>query len=228
MTIHFHRSVEKLKKRILALSAVVEDSVQKSVFAIERLDPEVAKEVYRIDEKIDQMEVEIEEECLKILALYQPVAVDLRFIVAVLKINSDLERIGDYAVNIAGRALSLTKMGELPISFEFQEICSRTVEMLHLSLDALIQMDASIAQTVLMLDDQVDEIDNQIRDLILDAVRKYPEKSDILINYFSASHCFERIADCTTNIAEDVIYMSQGVIVRHGVRQSGLAENGET
>lgn len=224
MTIHFQKSVEQLKKRILALSVVVEEAVQKSVHAIGRLDIEVAREVVRNDAKIDQIEVEIEEECLKILALYQPVAVDLRFIVAVLKINSDLERIGDYAVNIAERAIALTDLGELPISIDFQQLCTKTLEMLHMSLDALVKMDPKCAARVMELDDAVDKIDVDIRDRILSAVHEFPDKSDILINYFSASHCFERIADCTTNIAEDVIYMCQGIIVRHG----GVGDHGDT
>ncbi len=222
MSMHLIREMESLKRMILSLSAIVEENVQKAVSSIENRDAALAEEVRETDIQIDQLEIEVEEECLKALALHQPVAVDLRFIVAVLKINNDLERVGDLAVNIAERAISLCSLPETPVTLNFGEICRKTLEMLRISLDALMNMDVQRAQEVLTLDDQVDALDQEIHARVLDAIRENPKWVDTLITYRAASRHLERIADYTTNIAEDVIYMIEGWIVRHGAgREEG-------
>ncbi len=216
MSMHLIREIEQLKRQILSLSAVVEESVQKAVSAIENRDAALARAVIEADYQIDRMEIEVEEDCLKTLALHQPVAGDLRFIVAVLKINNDLERIGDMAVNIAERAETLCELPEIPVALSFQEISLRTRDMLRMSLDALMTMDVKRAQEVLTMDAAVDAIDRRIHRQVLEAIRAHPDLAEPLITHRAACRHLERIADHATNMAEDVIYMIEGWIVRHG------------
>jgi len=217
MTQHMQRELDNLKKMILALSAVAEESVQKAARSIETLDVPLAEEVIGSDDLVDQMEVDLEEECLKILALHQPVAIDLRFIIAVLKINNDLERIADLAVNIAERAVGLSGIGRVEIPFDFAGMARRAETMLNMSLDALVQLDTGIAHQVIALDDEVDAIHSANYGLIKAQILARPETLDALIQHLSLSRHLERIADLATNIAEDVIYMIDGVIVRHSL-----------
>lgn len=227
MSMHLTREIESLKKMILSLSAVVEESVRKAVWAIEKMDPDLANEVVAGDIEIDRMEVEVEEACLKALALHQPVAVDLRFIVAVLKINNDLERIGDLAVNIASRALFLCEHPRKATPFDFSDMCHKTLDMLRLSLDSLMTMSVERATKVLSLDDEIDEINRQAIQHTFDRVREKPQDVEALFSYLYASRILERIADHATNIAEDVIYMTEGWIVRHGAGESDGRDAGE-
>ena len=216
MSMHLTREIESLKKMILSLSAIVEESVQKAVWSIEKMDANLANEVLETDLEIDRIEVEVEEACLKTLALHQPVAVDLRFIIAVLKINNDLERIGDLAVNIASRTLFLCEKPRQATPFDFSELCQKTLNMLQTSLDSLMTMSVEKANQVLTLDDEIDEINRQVFVQTFERVREKPEDVEVLFSYLSASRILERIADHATNIAEDVIYTSEGWIVRHG------------
>jgi len=215
MTIHLQREIERLKKHILRLSAVVEESVHRAVKSLEERDSYLAQLVMESDFEIDKMEVEIEEECLKILALHQPVAVDLRFIVAVLKINNDLERIGDLAVNIAERAEFLASQERINIPFDFSGMARKAKSMLKRSLDALMKMDALLARGVCASDDEVDAMNRDMYMLVQEGIRSQPEHLESLIHVLSASRHLERIADHATNIAEDVLYMIKGEIVRH-------------
>ena len=223
MTEHFQREIEKLKQRILALSSVVENSVRLAMQALEEKNMELAKSVIDDDEKIDEMEVDVEEECLKILALHQPVAIDLRFIVATLKINNDLERIGDEAVNIAERAEFLASRPPLELHFEFAEMARASRTMLKESLDSLVNMDAQLARKVCNDDDVVDDLNREMFEAAQVGMQRDPEHMNEFIHLMSASRHLERIADLATNIAEDVIYMVEGRIVRHNkeiLRQS--------
>jgi phosphate transport system protein len=216
MTVHLQRSIEELKDRILTLSGVVEENVRQAVRSIENRDRDLAAAAIDADAKIDQLEMAVEEECLRILALYQPVAGDLRYIVAVLKINNDLERVGDLAVNIAKRAVFLSEQPDVGIPFAFGDICQKTLAMVRDSLDALMNRDVERARHVLLADDEVDDINRKMYQRIAAAVKDSPGKTEILLSYLSASRHLERIADYATNIAEDVIYLTQGEIVRHG------------
>ena len=216
MSQHFQREIERLKKKILALSAVVEESVRRAIRSVEERDTCLAQRVIKTDVEIDQTEIDVEEECLKILALHQPVAIDLRFIVAVLKINNDLERIGDMAVNIAERAVFLSTQDKLDIPFKLRDMAEKAQSMLRRSLDALVNLDSALALEVCAADDEVDDLFRIMYDHVKDGVAKQPENADSLINILSVSRYLERIADHATNIAEDVIYMVDGEIVRHG------------
>ena len=216
MSVHLHKAIESLKKRILALGALVEDSVSKALIAAEQCDMALAQQVIDGDTTIDMLEVEVEEECLKILALHQPVATDLRFIVAVLKINNDLERIGDLACNIASRArkmAALTAPAKSPIDFQGAE--SKVSTMLHKSLEALVNVDENLAKWVWAQDEQIDAINRSVHKQVLQALKESPDDAERLTLLLSVSRNLERIGDHSTNIAEDIIYMNSGEIVRH-------------
>lgn len=215
MSKHLQHEIDKLKKYLLSLSALVDESVSQAVMAIEKKDEALAHKVIEADDAIDQREVDVEEECLKILALHQPVAVDLRFIVAVMKIDSDLERIGDLSVNIAERAVFLAKQPLPDLAFNFKEMATKTQEMLRESIDALINLDPALAHQVCADDDAVDNLNREIYDKVKEAVHTHPAHVNALIHLLSASRHLERIADHATNIAEDVVYMIEGEIIRH-------------
>ncbi len=210
------RELERLKKRILSLGAMVEERVRMAIKSMGYQNAEFAEQVIRTDYEIDELEVDIEEECLKILALHQPVAVDLRFLAAVIKINNDLERIGDEAVNIAKCVNYMAKREKVGAPFEYTKMSEKAESMLKMSLDALVNLDLDLAFRVLTLDDEVDKIYGEIYDQIKDIIGRYPDRVGYLINMFLVARYLERIADHATNIAEEVIYLIEGEIVRHG------------
>ena len=216
MTKHFQRELEKIKKKILSLGAMVEERVRMAINAIEEFDGEIAKKIIFSDHEIDEMEVEVEEECLKIMALHQPVAVDLRFLVAVIKINNDLERIGDQAVNIAQRVKTITKKEGFDFIFDYSVMAEKAETMLKMSLDALVNLDDDLAFKVLLLDDEVDAKKKEAYHHIKTAISENPDNVSYLINLLLISRHLERLADHATNIAEEVIYMIEGEIIRHG------------
>lgn len=215
MTVHMLRELDKLKKMILALSAVVEESVQQGVLALVKRDEVLAHKVFDMGQQVNQMEVDLEEECLKILALHQPVAADLRFIVAVLKINNDLERINDLAENLANRALQLMDDVSIEPPFDVIKMSSAVEDILRKALDALVNLDERLARRTIQLDDEVDQLHKLSFTLVKEQIRQQPEHLDGLISYLSISRYLERIADLATNVAEDVIYLVDGRIVRH-------------
>ena len=215
MAAHLQREIENLKKEILTVGAMAEQSVREATQAIEDRDEYLARAVIEKDVNLDQKEVEVEESCLKILALHQPVAIDLRFIIASLKINSDLERVGDLAVNIAERAMFLASQPQVNIEFDFNTMATKAQEMLKKSLDALVTLNAGLAREVCACDDEIDAMNRQMYLTVQDAINTYPDQVEALIHLLSASRHLERIADHATNIAEDVIYMIEGEIVRH-------------
>ena len=225
---HLQRELESLKKYILSLGAMVEERVRKVIKALENRDSEIAEEVVNSDWEVDEFEVSIEEECLKILALHQPVAVDLRFICAVIKINNDLERIGDEAVNIAERVAYISKRPSVTIPVDYALMAEKTENMLKQSLDSLVNLDADLANKVRLSDDDVDDIHVENYDKVKAAIKVQPERVGALINLLQISRHLERIADHATNIAEEVIYMVEGVIHRHkknGYQPNSSGEN---
>lgn len=212
---HLQREIENLKKSLLNLGARVETVVHEAIRSIEERDVDLAQKIIEEDIEIDHTEVEVEEDCLKILALHQPVAIDLRFIVAVLKINNDLERIGDLAVNIAERSVYLASVPPIRVSFDFSGMSKKTEKMLNQSLDALVNMSSELAHEVCAEDDEVDSINRRMYIKIQESIKAHPDQIAPLIHLLSVSRHLERIADHATNIAEDVIYMIEGQIVRH-------------
>jgi phosphate transport system protein len=214
---HFQRELDKIKKMILSLGAIVEQRVERIKQAIADRNVDIAKEVIHLDYEIDEMEVEIEEECLKVIALHQPVATDLRFLVAVIKINNDLERIGDQAVNIAQRLVLIAKRPVAPFRFDYSVMADKAEAMLRMSLDSLVNQDIDVAIKVLQMDDDVDNIKDEAYDRIKQAlVDGVTTDIGYMINLLLISRHIERLADHATNIAEEVVYMIEGEIVRHG------------
>jgi phosphate transport system protein len=215
MTILMQKEFEKVKKGILTLSALVEESVNRSAKAAIERNRDVAQAVINSDGEIDAMEIDVEEECLKILALHQPVAADLRFIVAVLKINNDLERVGDLAVNVCENALAMSDLPPTKIPFDLAGMAEKVRLMVKESLDALVNLDEKTAGRVCVMDDEVDEINRQMYSQVKESILSHPNDIEALIHLLSISRHLERIADHATNIAQDIIYLIRGEIIRH-------------
>ena len=217
MSIHLQKALEGLRRKLSELASKVETSVQIAIEAVQQRDKELGHRVVAMDDTIDQMEIEVEEECLKILALHQPVAIDLRFIVAVLKLNNDLERIGDLSVNIAERAIyELSKHPEeTQTPLDFKHMGERVLAMVRNSLEALWEKNIDLAWQVCAADQEIDDLHKQMYSFVKEMIRKEPQSFDLLLPLLSVSRQLERIADHATNIAEDVIYMTTGAIVRH-------------
>lgn len=212
----FHLELEKLNKKLLNLTALVEDRVRRAALVIETHDCEQLQSIILSDYEIDEAEIDIEEDCLKILALHQPVASDLRFLVTVIKVNNELERIADIAVNIANRVSAIIKSPsrELVHDIDFSQMSDLVTRMLKMSLDALVNRDVALARQVFLLDDEVDAHRNHVYHAIKDIIRRHPEHPGGLINTYLLARHLERIADRTTNIAEETIYLVEGVITR--------------
>lgn len=223
MTKHFHRDMENLHRDLLALSAIVEEMIESATRALEEGNPKLAKQTIEMDEQVDDREVQIEETCLKMLALHQPVAVDLRRIATMLKANSDLERIADLAVNVAERAIALANHPEFSIPAQLKEMVDRATEMVRGALDAFVNLDAVAAARVCKSDDAVDRLNDAIIEDLHRQMHNNPALITPAMHCFSATRHIERIADHATNIAEDVIYLVQGDIVRHRHDESGAA-----
>lgn len=216
MSKHLQREIENLKKLFTKYSSLVEKNVTNAIESVIKLNGNLASEVIETDEQIDQMEVLIEEECLKILALHHPVAIDLRFIAAILRINNDLERVGDIAVYIARRTKHLIRQPtshKLPE--EFKIAADKAISMLKKSLAALMQLNINLAKETCEADDEVDLLCNKIYQTIKYMLRTYPDDIDPICDLLILPSRVERIADHATNIAEDIIYMVDGEIIRH-------------
>ena len=215
MSVHLQREINKLKQSLLSLCRMVENQVQLAVKALLDRDQSLAEQVEERDHEIDQREVEVEEDCLRVLALYQPVANDLRLIVAVLKINSDLERVGDLAVNIAHKAIAVVGESDVTVPDVLPDMAAKTQSMLHDSLDALVALDTRLAAGVCSRDDEVDQLKRTIRLEVEKRIETNPKHLRPLLRLLAVSRNLERIADSATNISEDVIYMVDGKIIRH-------------
>ena len=215
MAKHLDRDLDNLQRNLLALAGLVEAAIHKAIRALQERNPRLAQEVIGGDSQIDLEENHIEEECLKILALHQPVAIDLRRIAAAMMINIDLERMGDLAEEIAERAIHLSRPPLLSIPAKLQRMTDLTTMMVHQSLDAFVNLNTEQAKQVMRMDDEVDRYNSEIIQEIIRAMQKSPELIDASLSMFSATRHLERIADHATNIAEDVVYLVEGEIVRH-------------
>ena len=215
MAKHLQRDLGELKKELLASGSLVEEAVNQSIEALVNRRINLAEVVIEGDYQINQKENQMEEECLKILALHQPVAADLRFIISVLKVNNDLERIGDLAVNIAERAVYLSAHEPLKATLNFPRMADGARKMVRKSLDALIGMDANLARIVLTMDDEIDDLNREMYTTLQDLMHQSPECIERAVQTLSVSRYLERIADLSTNIAEDVVFMVEGELIRH-------------
>lgn len=204
-----------LQNRLLEMGGLVELSVRSSTRSLVERDETLARFVWDIESRINKMDIDIDEFATRLLALQQPVAKDLRFLTAAIKINSDLERMGDLAVNIAQRSLSLIHRAEIKPLIDIPHM-SRIVEsMVHMSLDAFVNRDPELAQTVLLSDDEVDDLKNAVYKELLEMTEKGGVSVPAAFDLIFVAHNLERVADHATNIAEDVLFLIKGIDVRH-------------
>lgn len=215
MSIHLTRDLEELHRDIISMCAMVEDLIHRAVQQLSEPSSSDVQELAERDRAIDLYDVRIEENCLKILALHQPVAVDLRRITAVLKISSELERVADLAVHIAERATGFAWSVDPELHDKLDRMARMAVEMLHQSIDAYVELDSELARRICMSDAAVDELNLEIINEINQSMRENPGMVDSGLHLFSASKHLERVADHATNIAEDVVYLVEGEIIRH-------------
>jgi len=215
MSIHMHREIDQLKASLLGLCGTVQEQLSDAVRAVLDRDPNLADQVERRDQEIDAKEIEIEEAALKLLALYQPVALDLRFVIAFIKINNDLERIGDLAVNIARKARTLSQYEPIRLPIDVDAMWKNVKAMIRDSVDSLVQTNAELAADVCRRDEIVDQQKRDSRRTIEQLIASQPSAVQPLLQYLAVSRNLERAADHATNIAEDVIYLVRGQIPRH-------------
>ncbi len=216
MTIHLIRDLESLHRNVLSMCAIVEEIIHKAVDELGQPNSHLAEDLHSQDDEIDRWDVKIEEECLKVLALHQPVAVDLRRIAAVLKITGELERVADLGVHIAERSEALVGYPNLHIPDRLKQMAQVSLNMLHRSIDAYVELDSKVARNVIREDDLVDQMNREIIAELLETMKRSPDLIEPAMHLFSVSRHIERVADHATNIAEDVVYLVEGVIIRHG------------
>lgn len=215
MSIHLERDLSSLEQNLLAQSALVEEMIRLACRGLCDRKTGLLDELLEREPEINRREVLIEEECLKILALHQPVAVDLRRVATVLKANGDLERIADLAVNLGERNEALTAFPDLPLPEFLERMSEAAIAMVRDALDAFVELDANAARRVRQQDDEVDNLNRRVIDTVYEVIKDSPYLIEPALHVFSASRHIERMADHATNIAEDVIYLVEGEIARH-------------
>jgi phosphate transport system protein len=213
---HFHREIDQLKKTILNLGTLVEDRLRRACALLESGDVDEARKLITADWEIDDMEIQVEEECLKILALHQPVARDLRLIVMIIKINNELERIADIAVNIAKRVVTINTCRTPDFIFlhDYQPMAAKVMEMVKTCLDALVTEDASLARAIFLMDDEVNRLRDTAYATVISEIGRHGDNAACLVNIYLIARHLERIGDRAINIAEEIIYLVEGEIVR--------------
>ena len=204
-----------LGQGILRMGGLVENQVDSASIALTQRRADVARAVMAADDEIDAVELEVDEECLRLLALHHPVAGDLRFITAVMKINNDLERIGDLAANVAERALDLSARSPLALPLAFERMTQIVRGMLHDGLDALVRRDGALARDVIRRDDEVNTIHRDHFETLQEEMMRDPASVERAVDLLSASRQLERIADQTKNITEDVVFLVEARVLRH-------------
>jgi phosphate transport system protein len=228
MTKHLEHDLAHLQEHILNLARAVEQAVHKSTLALRTGDVRLAQEVIEGEQRIDEDENLVDEECLRLLVIHQPVAIDLRRVTAAMMINVDLERMADLAEEIAERAIALAGAAGFAVPDKLQRMADLTTVMVRQSIEAFINLDTSLARALCRLDDEVDRYNVEIIDELVEIMRKDPSLVETGLSMFSATRHLERIADHATNIAEDVIYLVEGEIVRHHPEALDLAEQART
>ncbi len=215
MSLHFFHEIKRLNKQLIKLSDMIEQQVSHSIQAISDLDELAAQRVIDADIDVDKAEIEMEENCLKLLALHQPVANDLRQIVAVLKINNDLERIGDHAVIIAEEAIKLVKLPPVSVPDDLFELSTQAKMMLRKTLLSFVENDLHVAMDVLVLGQNIRQLAEEILRSQLNDIKSTPGDAEQHLYILKAARQLQRIADHATNIAEDIIFLMSGEIIRH-------------
>jgi phosphate transport system protein len=215
MTAHFFREMERLHRDVLSMSSTVEELIFESLDGFRSGRSETSAELSGRDVEVDSWDIRIEEECLKILALYHPVANDLRRVIAVMKIASELERVADLAVSISERSAAVADFGGFPMPSGLSEMTRQALAMLSESIDAFVEQNSSAAREVCQRDDQIDQFNVRLIQEVVNVMKSRPELVEPAVHVFSVIRHIERVADHATNIAEDVVYMVEGAIIRH-------------
>jgi phosphate transport system protein len=220
---HFEIELEQLKEQLLLMGGRAESIVGKAIGALDRRDGALAREVFQDDRHIDLLENEVEERCLRLLALQQPLARDLRFITAALKISNDLERVGDHAVNIAGSALRLSEQAPLRPLADIPRMAGLATTMLRDALDAFVRRDADTARRLCRSDDEVDRLNRVIRREVTEMMVTDPPSIERALELILVSRNLERVADMATNVAEEVVFIAEARIIKHHAEERGGA-----
>jgi phosphate transport system protein len=215
METHFQKELEELKENLLKMAAMVEEAIRDSVQSLVKRDSELAQKTFNGEDQINKMENTIDEMCLKLLALRQPMAADLRFITSAMKIVTDLERMGDQAINIAERAISLNQEPQLKPYIDIPRMAEITQSMVRDVLDAFVNRDSKLARSVCERDDLVDGLNDQVFRELLTYMMSDPTTISRTVHLMIVSRCLERIADHATNVAEDVIFMVDALVIKH-------------
>ena len=212
---HFQRDLARLSDQISELSSLVVDACDKAIVMLQNFDLVLANEILAAEPRINEMEVDVEEECLKILALHQPTSSDLRYVILVLKVNNDLERIGDQVVNIAERIKFLVDKERVVADVSLLDMGQIASRMVHDALRALVKRDSEGAREVLSMDDDLDVLHAQSYAKLQAVMMERPNIVPSAVSYLTISSNLERIGDLATNIAEETIFMEEGEVVRH-------------
>lgn len=212
---HFENDLKELKERLLYMGGIAENMIDQSISALVERKEQLTKDVFQNESVINDMQIEVDDRCFKLIALHQPMAVDLRFIIAAMKICSDLERIGDLAVNIAENTVDILKYPQLKPLIDIPRMAEISKKMVKDSLDAFVNKNNDLARDVLLRDDEVDALKNQVFRELLTYMTSDPKTISRALDLILVSRHLERIADHATNIAEDVIYMILGKDIRH-------------
>jgi phosphate transport system protein len=215
MRVKFQQSLDDLKQRLLVMAGMAEQAIQRATESYTTRDMSACELVLMAEPAINRMEREIDQAAMDLLAMEQPMAVDLRFILAVIRINSDLERVGDQAVNIATKVREMQEYPQTEIPVDIPKLASLAAAMVRKALQAFIEGDVEMARSVLMLDDQVDEMNAQAFQSLSALIREKPETTPQALSTLIISRNLERVGDHATNIAEDVIFWVSGADVRH-------------
>jgi phosphate transport system protein len=215
MTIHFVNEMEYLHRDILSMCSTVEELIFDAVDGLNRGRSELAEEVSVRDREVDRWDIRIEEECLKILALYHPVANDLRRVAVVMKIAAELERVADLAVSIAERSVGIAAHSEFAMPARLSEMTEEALSMLHDSIDAFVEENSSAARLICQRDERVDKLNSELIDEVVTVMKQRPDLVEPSLHLFSVIRHVERVADHATNIAEDVVYLVEASIIRH-------------
>ncbi len=216
---HFDEELRQLKDKLFKMGLLVEEAIRKSIESLIKRDSKLAEEVIDQDQKINILEIEIDEFGHELIALRQPTAIDLRFITMVLKINSNLERIGDQAVNIAEKAIALNRETPLKSYLSIPKMAEISIAMVKESLDAFVERDAKKAKEICERDDELDTLNDQTYNSLQEAMKKHEIDIPHAVSLIMVSHNLERIGDLGTNIAEDVIYLTKGIDIRHHITE---------
>ena len=212
---HFQKELHELKENLLRMAALVEEAIRNAVESLVKRDSELAQKTFEMEDRINNLENAIDEMCLKLLALRQPMAADLRFITSAMKITTDLERMGDQAVNIAERALSLNEDPQLKPYIDIPRMTEIVQSMVKDVLDAFVNRDSKLARSVCARDDLVDGLNDQVVRELLTYMLSDPKTVTRAVHLMIVARCLERIADHATNIAEDVIFMVDALVIKH-------------